>query len=89
VPSAEWRANPRLRLRGRLAFALKEFPRLRRFVLSRWNLAISAASAFSWRPTPRVVLSEHQRQAIVSRLEGSNRGLARTFRLDLDEAGYW
>lgn len=84
-----WEANEPMRLRGRLAVEFKEFPRLRKFLVSQWNLPVIALSALSWRPVPLVTISDSQRGAIVARFAESNRKLSRRFGLDLDGAGYW
>lgn len=89
LSTSAWKANEPMRLRGRIAVELKDFPRLRRFLISQLNIPVRALSAASWRPTPRVNVLHSQHRAIVSRFADSNRELSRTFGLDLRDAMYW
>jgi hypothetical protein len=84
-----WRAAEIQRLRGRLAAEHLPGTRMHRFLTSRWNLPLRAASALTWRPRPTVRLEDDVRVRILERFGPSARELAARRGLALDGHGYW
>jgi hypothetical protein len=88
-PDGSWRASPRPRLRAWLAEITSPGSRARRVIVSPYNLPLRAASALTWRPRPKIVLTPELEDLIIARYAESNRRFAARRGLDLDGHGYW